>query len=179
MVCAELILAAALLTAPTEGDYAPLDRLRPAVVQMALALELIDPREDRFQAATYGAADDVNVLRRRYAALRHAPPLVEVERFPTRAVINDLLSYNRAYRDELLARQAVDGAHAEELRIALDETEQLYRVWDTLRDARCGFYYVTVRREALQRFRELVGLRAFYSGELPPHLPYWHFPPAR
>jgi hypothetical protein len=32
------------------------------------------------------------------------------------------------------------------------------------------------RRQALQELRDLVGARAFYSGQLPPHVPLWRIP---
>jgi hypothetical protein len=58
------------------------------------------------------------------------------------------------------------------------ETDRLYQVWDAVRDARCDYYYVNVRRQALERLRELVGDEAYYSGDLPPCVPLWHFRPA-
>jgi hypothetical protein len=42
-----------------------------------------------------------------------------------------------------------------------------------VRDARCDYYYVTVRRLALKRLRELVGDEAYYAGNLPPCVPIW------
>ena len=57
------------------------------------------------------------------------------------------------------------------------ETE--HQVWNTLRDARCSFYYVAVRRQALKQLRELVGEPAFYRAELPPPLPTWRLPRVR
>ena len=70
----------------------------------------------------------------------------------------------------------MDLVHGDELRIALNETDHLYQVWDSVRDARCNYYYVTVRRQALKTLREMIGTEAFYRGELPPHVPVWRFP---
>jgi hypothetical protein len=42
-----------------------------------------------------------------------------------------------------------------------------------LRDARCDYYYVAYRRQALQQLREAIGPQAFYSGRMPPHVPLW------
>ena len=69
---------------------------------------------------------------------------------------------------------AVSG-NAARLRVALQETDRLYQVWDKVRDARCPYYYVTVRRQALKQLRELVGEDSYYSGNLPPCVPLWHF----
>jgi hypothetical protein len=164
-------------TAPSEE---PTTRLRPALVQMALDAEVLDPREERY----YPAADDddaheLSDLLDRFDALASAPHVEECRRFPDRKLVNDYLSFNRSYRNDLLARLAVDMVHADELRTALAETEQLYLIWNTLRDAQCEYYYVTVRRQSLTQLRDLIGMRGFYAGEMPPHVPYWHFPQQR
>jgi hypothetical protein len=178
-------LAALLLTAPVDNasdlaEAAFCDWLSPALVQVARDAEILDPREDRFLTGqSRDAIGDLRELQQRAESLAQAPPLAECQCFPERKLINDLLAFNRAYRSDLLARLAVDPLHVEELRVALAETEQLYLVWNALRDAQCEYYYVTVRRQALQQVREQIGMRAFYSGELPPHVPYWHFPVAR
>ena len=65
--------------------------------------------------------------------------------------------------------------HWWELREAIQETDRLYQVWDTIRDARCDYYYVTVRRQALKRLRETLGPDSYYSGNLPSHVPVWLF----
>jgi hypothetical protein len=69
--------------------------------------------------------------------------------------------------------------HADELRTIVAETDWLYRIYDALRDARCEYFYVTYRRQALAQLRDLVGMEAYYSGQLPPHVPLWRIPEAR
>jgi hypothetical protein len=96
-------------------------------------------------------------------------------RFPDRGLINELLSFNRAYRQHLDSRQALDLTCWWELHEALQEADRLYQIWDTVRDARCDYYYVTVRRQALKKLREAVGPQAYYAGCLPPHVPVWRF----
>lgn len=180
----ECILAAVLLTSPKE---LPLDAqgkvwasaMRPTMVAMALDMEILDPRENGFYfGPSHDCANDLLTLQGRYQELKEMPSLADAERFPERKLINELLTHNRAYRNELQRRLTVDLVHAEELRTALSETDQLYHVWDTVRDARCEYYYVTVRRQALNLLRELIGTEAFYTGKLPPYLPAWHFPQA-
>ena len=68
---------------------------------------------------------------------------------------------------------------ADVIGVAVAETDRLYRVWDAVRDARCEFYYVTVRRQALKRLKEMVGDEAFAEVDLPPHVPGWRFQEAR
>src|SRR5438093_1541624 len=72
-------------------------------------------------------------------------------------------------------RQPLELLNWWELRVALQETDHLYQVWDAVRDARCDYYYVTVRRLALKRLRDLVGEEAYYSSNLPPCVPLWRF----
>ncbi len=180
----DCVLAAVLLTAPAapapppeSGAAACLEWVRPALVQLALDAEIVDGREDRFRPATPAdAAADLKELTGRYAEYLSAPQLEECHWFPPRRLVNDFLTFNRAYRNDLLTRLALDPVHAEELRTAVAETDQLYLIWESLRDARCEYYYVTVRRQALRQLRDLIGMEAFYRGQLPPHVPAWHFP---
>lgn len=177
----EYLLAAALLTAPADAPdpvHSPafFAAMRPALQDLALQWELLDPREVRFILARHeDFANDLAMLRRRYAELHDAPLLCDGYRFPDRGLINDMLSFNRAYRQSLDVRQPIELARADELRAVLQEVDHLYQVYDKLRDARCEYYYVTVRRQALKQLRELVGAETYYRGELPPVVPVWRF----
>jgi hypothetical protein len=177
----EYVLAMALLTAPPdtpEPGYGAevFPTLRAALQELAVDWEILDPREVRYVLAREEDFEsDLNLLRRRYQELNDAPPLNDCLRFPDRATINDLLSFNRAYRQHIDVRQPAEPARYWELRTALQETDELYLVWDTARDARCDYYYVTVRRQALKKLRDLIGMDAYYSGQMPPYVPLWRF----
>lgn len=181
----EVLLAAALVPAPADSPVAAqagawADWLSPSLIHLSLQAEIIDRREAPFllvKRVDFPA--DVKFLRSRWDELEHAPLVEESYRFPERRLVHDFLSFNRAYRCDLVARLAVDPVHAEELKHALDETDRLYNIWDAVRDARCEYYYVHVRRQSLQLLRDLVGLEAFYNGHLPPHVPVWRFPLAQ
>ena len=181
MLPLDYVLAMALLTSGSQGgDATPQGEgytsLRPALQALAVSREVLDPREMRYvltRQEDFGA--DLKLLRRRYRELADAPPLEDCMRFPDRALINDLLAFNRAYRQHLDNRQALEQTYWWELREAVQETERLYQIWDTVRDARCDYYYVTVRRQALKKLRETVGEDAYWSGRLPPHVPVWRF----
>ncbi len=177
----DYLLAVALLTAspdapdPAAGPdtYAA---LRPTLQALSLQWEILDPREVRYVLTRpEDFASDLKLLRRRYRDLANAPPLHDCVRFPDRNLVNDLLAFNRSYRQHLDARQAMELTHWWELREALQEADRLYQIWDTVRDARCDYYYVTVRRQALKRLKEMVGEEAYYSSNLPPHVPVWRF----
>jgi hypothetical protein len=181
MLGLDYVLALALLTAPPgTGDAAgPVPAyvtLRPALQAVALQWEILDPREVRYiLSRPEDFSADLNLLRRRWRDLADAPPLCDGIRFPDRDTVNALLAFNRAYRQHLSLRQPVELAHWWDLRAALQETDLLYQIWDTVRDARCDYYYVTVRRHALKKLRELLGDEAYYNGWLPPHVPLWRF----
>jgi hypothetical protein len=181
MVPFDTVLAVALLTA-APGSPAPagiqdmFPVLRGPLQALALRWEILDPREVRYILARQeDFAADLNLLRRRHGELKNVPSVGDSQRFPERAAVNDLLAFNRAYRQHIDVRQPLELLNWWELRVALQETDHLYQVWDAVRDARCDYYYVTVRRLALKRLRDLVGEEAYYSSNLPPCVPLWRF----
>lgn len=177
----DYVLAVALLASAPEATEFPvtgegLATVRPTLQALAVVLEVLDPREMRYVLTRQeDFASDLKLLRRRYRDLADAPPLCDCLRFPDRALINDLLAFNHAYRQHLTSLQSMELTYWWELREAQQEAERLYHIWDTVRDARCDYYYVTVRRQALKKLRESVGERAYWSGCLPPHVPVWRF----
>ena len=177
----DYVLAVAVLTAPPSlEDRCPpvqkLAALRPTVREVALSWEVLDPREVGHVLLSAEDFDaDVQFLRRRYQRLAGAPPAADTLRFPERRTISDLLAFNRAYHRHLSRRRAAGCPWPAEVDAALRETDELYEVWDLLRDARCDAYYVTVRRQALQALRDKLGPTAYYGGQLPPHVPVWRF----
>jgi hypothetical protein len=181
MLPLDYLLAVALLTSGPEAGEFPvsgegLASVRATLQGLAVSREVLDPREMRYVLTRQeDFAADLKLLRRRHRELADAPPLQDCMRFPDRSLINELLAFNRAYRQHLDNRQALEQSYWWELREAVQETERLYQVWDTVRDARCDYYYVTVRRQALKKLRETVGEDAYWSGCLPPHVPVWRF----
>ena len=180
MLALDSVLAAALLTTTVVPEPAKLQALYPSIraplQALALRWEILDPRELKYVLARpEDFPSDLSLLRRRYHDLAHAPAVADCARFPERSVVNDLLSFNRAYRQSVDVRQPVELLHWGELRLAIQETDRLYQIWDTVRDARCDYYYVTVRRQALKRLRELIGDEAYYNATLPPCVPLWRF----
>jgi hypothetical protein len=181
MIPLDYMLAVALLAAPADcldqaGASDPFITVRPTLQALAISWEILDPREVRYvlmRSDDFGG--DLKLLRRRQQELVDAPPLHDHMRFPDRALINDLLSFNRAYRQHLDNRQALELTYWWELREMLQEVDRLYTIWDTVRDARCDYYYVTVRRQALKKLKDMVGDHAYYSACLPPHVPIWRF----
>jgi len=178
----ELWLAATLLSAPAGAPLPEITAeewpaLQAAVHSLAVEWEILDPRELKYVLAKREDAEgDLNLLRRRHEELKDAPRLNDSARFPERAAVNDMLAFNRAFRRHLDGRQVLEVDRAACYREALQETDRLYCIWDAVRDARCEFYYVTVRRQALKKLRGLVGPEVYYAGNLPPYVPLWRFP---
>jgi hypothetical protein len=174
-------VAIALLSAPSGTPEAPIaaadwPELQAALHAVAIEWEILDPREVKYVLARPDDFEnDLNLLRRRQHELNGVPKLQDSKRFPERALVSDLLSFNRAYRRHLDTRSVLEPDRGDLFREALRETDWLYQVWDAVRDARCEFYYVTVRRQALKRLHELVGTEAYHAGNLPPHVPLWRF----
>jgi hypothetical protein len=181
MTGADLILAAILLTTPpgTPEPCPPAARfpaLRDAVHHLAVEWEILDPRETRYVLARpEDFCVDLNMLRRRYRELSDAPRVSDSFRFPERPAVNELVRFNRAFRKHIDQRQQLETDRADTLRTVIHETDRLYAVWDAVRDARCEFYYITVRRQALKKLKDLLGEDSYAAGRLPPNVPTWRF----
>lgn len=149
------------------------------MLHLALSYELLDRREVRYVLAKSDEfLSDLRMLQRRAHDLQNAPPLRDAVRFPDRNIVNDLLLFNRAYRQHLENSLPLY-PHNAELRAAREEVEQLYQVWDCVRDARCEYYYVHIRRQALKRLHDMLGNEDYLQANLPPHVPYWRFTQVR
>ena len=177
----ELFLAFMLLTTPPGLLEAPPSEdnwpaMREAMQKTAIDLEILDKRESAYLFAKRAEfSDDVNILRRRYTELADAPKVCESYRLPDRNVVNDLIQFNRGYRKHLTDKQSLERDRSEQYDVAVMETDRLYKVWDAVRDARCDFYYVTVRRAALKKLKSAIGEEAFLMGQLPPNVPTWRY----
>ena len=187
-----LFAVALLLTPPTEADYTQYDTpfMRRAIASVAVQFQILDKQEvknDDFFAPRYRGhcseayrldafSQAIVDLQQRRQQLQAAPFIEESMRFPPRNVIDDMLAFNRKYMEWLKNFHAIAPAWKKrEIDVVISETEQLYQVWFKLREAQNGIYYVQVRRQMFSELRDLVGMRAFYSGELPPHVPIWRF----
>ncbi len=180
MVPLDYVLAVALLTVPGgSADAVTLPEhtcLARPLQSLALQWEILDPRERRCVLAGPDAFEaDLRLVQRRYHELVDAPPVTDCKRFPTREVVCELLTFNRAYHTHMSLRRDSEGPARSELADAVAETDQLYHIWDLVRDAGSDCYYITFRRQALAALREAIGQGDYYRGVLPPHVPVWRF----
>jgi hypothetical protein len=177
----DLILAAMLLSAPvgTPEQVPPPDRwqvIQSAIHQTAMEWEILDAREKRYVLAKPDDfQEDLDFLRKRNIDLEDAPKVGESDRLPSRQAVNDNIRFNRAYRKNLETRLLWEPDRANVIGEAIRETEKLYKLWDAMRDAKCDYHYVTVRRLALKKLKEMVGPEIYFTGELPPYVPDWRF----
>ncbi|HMP18105.1 MAG TPA: hypothetical protein PKD72_13860, partial [Gemmatales bacterium] len=131
--------------------------LAKPIVFLTLHCELLDQRELRYVLVKPEEfISDVRMLQRRAHDLQNAPYLGDAVRFPERVIVNELLLQNRSYR-QYLDQSLPLYPHSTELRQAKEEIEVLYQIWDSVRDARCEYYYVHIRRQALKRLHDMLG----------------------
>ncbi len=173
----DFIFAAFLLTAPV-GTYEatpPAENwasISSGIQKLAIEWEILDDRETGYILTKPEEFNsDLNMLRRRYVEFADAPRLYEFQRLPDRQTANDLIRLNRDFRKQLEERRNLERDRTHAITSVIRETDQLYQVWDAIRDARCDFYYVTVRRGALKKLKETIGDAAYYSAHFPPALP--------
>ena len=178
MYATSCALALALLTNPPGTPLPAFPQqewpaIRAAIVGLAVEWEILDEREERF-ARFEDLAADIEALRRRRRDLVNAPPLRDAQRFPSKQVAEERITFNRAFRRQLEQRRAL-GPGRGGLDEVIRETDQLFEVWDAVRDLRSEAYYVHVRRLAMARLRAQLGDAAYYAAQLPPHVPVWRF----
>jgi len=150
--------------------------IRFNLMKFAFDAEILDERETRYVLTrAEDFESDLKMLQWRYKELTDAPFISDSFRFPDRTVVSELLVSNRGYRNYLEMRKPMELANFWWFHDAMSETDQLYQIWDLVRDARCEYYYVTVRRSALKKLRDLLGDDSYYEGYLPPYVPLWRF----
>lgn len=150
--------------------------LRGPMICLVIDAEIVDKRCLCFTLASrFDLMDDLETIRKSYQAMIPCPPVADSERFIARDKINEALVFNRAYRKYLETRQAGDVLNAHAIRIYMAEADRIYAIWDKARDAKCEYYYVQVRREALQKLREMLSPADYRAGRLPPYVPIWRF----
>lgn len=148
----------------------------PEIKTILINAELLDQRELRYILTKLDeVTSDWRMIQRRANSLKNAPYLVDHLRFTMdRSTVNELLLFNRAYRQHLdnclpLYSRSI------EIRMAHEENEILYQVWNCVRDAKCEYYYTHIRRQALARLQTMIGEENFNKGWMPPHVPIWRF----
>ena len=181
MSAADLVLATILLTTPPGiAELPPCEdrfpEIRDAIHHVAIEMEIMDRRESRYVLSKPSDfCADLNMLRRRYCDLADAPKVDDALALPPRSQIVQMLEFNREFRKQMDERTRFEIDRTHLLRGIIWETDKLYQIWDAARDARCEFYYITVRRQALRKLKKLLGDEAYAQSSLPPNVPIWRF----
>lgn len=176
----DYIFASMLLLAPVDHIEVPPPETRwPAISQavqkVAVDWELLDKAECKYLMHELKDFNvDLKILKSRCVTLKDAPRAIEAMRFPDRIFCSGQLSFNAAYQGHMIIARDCS-SDRDTYNDIIAEAKKLHTVWDAVRDSRCDYYHVTVRREALAKLRGLIGDEAFYSGELPPCVPVWRF----
>lgn len=175
-----LAVATVLLQCPPETPvpwFLNTAEMRAALRQVSVQAELLDAKETGcILAKAEEFAENVNLLRRRHQELWDAPPIWDATRYPDATVIGELLQANQSYRAYLVANQAFYRYKYWDYQVVIQETDLLYRIWDTVRESRCEHKLVTCRRAVLKKLRdEYIGPEMYYAGALPPNVPIWRF----
>lgn len=176
-----LIAVVVLLGDPDEAPrFQPTPEEFPAIAaavnQLALDLEIEDPREAKYLLAKpEDWNSEINILCRRYQYLKDAPPLSDFERLPTRETAMALKIFNREVKAYWLPFTAIPGDKGRAARDVVDEIDRCWVLWDAISDAGCIYYYVQVRREYMAKLRHLIGPDNYNAGRWPDHVPMWLF----
>lgn len=154
--------------------------LKQSIREFCVDLEILDVREAKYimtesRNDTEEFYNDLHLLRVRYCQLKDAPRLVDCERWPARTFINEKLTFNRQYHRFIAASMQANLDRQKIYAKILRENDDLYRIWDKVRDSRCQYYYITVRRLALKDLKYMLGDDDYNMGALPPFVPIWRF----
>lgn len=171
-----------------EPDYTNWNtkEVRAALAQRCIEHQYMDEREAPYVLSRKEDFEsDVKMLQIRYRELKDIPKIEEAEwRIPmSREQISSLIQFNRSYAYHLRTELLWNPDRANVINTVIKENEFLYQVYDAAADAKSEFYYVTVRRKGLAKFKNI--LRQWdgnnedetYNGiqPLPPHVPTWRF----
>lgn len=179
---ATLLAASLLITPPNIPESISKEdwpAIQEAIQSLAIEWEIMDPKEQRYIFARFDDfQSDLDILRERYQLLKDAPKLSDHHRFMASEVTKEYLAFNRAYFRFLSQMKDMNTDRPDivrNIRESLCETESLYKIWDSLKDAKCEYYYIIVRRTALKTLRDKLGNEAYNKGEMPPFVPLWRF----
>jgi hypothetical protein len=150
--------------------------LKTSFAEIGVEREILDAKEAKFTLMNLSCfINDISTLRRRYIEFKDAPSVYDSLRFPDREYINELIAFNRLFRNRMELLSECYLHKSDEYKEIVRESDKIYSILDTVRDAKCEYYYITIRREALVRLKELLGNQGYYSGELPVPVPFWRF----
>jgi hypothetical protein len=170
------LLAILVLCFPSVEPLVSWQHYHEPLQELLIEIEILDPAEVSYVLTQAGNRKfDMVFIYTRFADLYNAPPDRDKERFPGYEISRMCLDFNRQYYSHIAEQLNLSPHRAAEYNEILRETDRLHRIWGAIHDVNCLYYYVPVRRAYLKALRELLGVDPYYSGNLPPHVPFWLF----
>ena len=169
-----LFLALSFLgTTRTPNDW-ELAISRGELQGICLAGEWMDARECKYVFVNPAELTaDLAMIRKRIETLANAPMVADSQLFNVdRNTLCWLIVLNRDNYCWLMQVTEMY-PHNQTVQDMLEESKLLYDCWDALRDAKCDYYYAHIRRQALEKLRNTLGVKAFEQGIMPPPVPTW------
>lgn len=144
----------------------------------AVAVQVMDRNERNIYFAEEGHYQgDLRILRGRYLKYRDCPLVEQADALPPADHSAEAVARNAQFRrwlegNEVFYRSTGQGPVYDQTK---RENAELGQFWAAVREARCDYYYVIVRRDALRVLRDRFD---FIPGrdELPPSTPHWRLP---
>jgi hypothetical protein len=176
---AHLVTAWVLLSTPPGVKEVPPAVGQWADLSLALRRVAIDQQlmcEDAgYFTALREFQDDLNAIRQRWIELADCPPIQDVMRFPPIGEIREGRYFNQRYKAHLVNRLEWETDRADQIWRVIQETDQLYRIWDAADDGLNPNYGIARQRKGLARLKELLGDDDYAAAKLPPPVPLWRF----
>lgn len=119
-------------------------------------------------------------MRQWHYNLKDCPRLSEAQLFGqlTAPGLEECLKFNAAYRSHLeLELQFCPCGYTNRKEALSAANADNNRCWEIYSNLNGGVFgpFVSNRRAALRRLKELLGDEDYYAGQLPPHVPVWWF----
>jgi hypothetical protein len=175
---ADKAYASVLLSQPSNSpvpEIAPeqFQPLRDGLIEVAIAWEIMDKREAAYNFRHHGWGMDLDAMRHRYEEVKNAPRIADAHRFPDRAHIVKLIGLNRTIRRVIEERKELEIDRQHWFDLALRDLDICYRVYTSVSELTCEFYYVYTRRQAMLHLISLIGREAYDNMDLGPPVPDW------
>lgn len=140
----------------------------------AVALELLEPRQLQWiLESRYSRIFDLDHVRRLNEELKGAPSVGDALRFPEPQTASSYLQFNRDFWFYMEKHKYGSTDEGKQIIAYLDK---VHKIWSLVQSAVLdGTIFIAGRRRALKDLRDVIGDEAYYSTQLPPHVPYWYF----
>jgi hypothetical protein len=148
------------------------------IQEFAVQEEFLDKKEMTYVLASKeDVENDMGLLISRFNELKGCPKTSEIPPeiyFLEVKEVSDLLAHNRSFKYFLEQKRGLLIGHAESelIDLVIKENDKCYEFWDAVKDVHSNYYYVTVRRRALKKVKDIMKEN---GGEILPIMPHWRF----